>query len=134
MKMAIEANNEPSIASLVGGIIHDAQDLLKQEIALARREISQEIDKTKQAVISLSVGIGIACLGGLLLILMVVQLIHEEGGLRLWLSYLIVGGILAILGGGLFFMGKAKAARIRMLPEQTMASMKENVQWIKNRV
>jgi hypothetical protein len=130
--MATDLHHEPSFASLISGIIEDAQALFKQEAALARREIADEINKTKQAAASLGAGLGVAALGVILLTLMVVQLLHEEAGLRLWLSYLIVGGALAIVGGVLFMVGRARASTISLVPKQTMQTMKENVQWIRN--
>ena len=40
---------EPSMASLVGGIVNDAQALIKQELALAKREVTDELNKAKEA-------------------------------------------------------------------------------------
>jgi hypothetical protein len=132
--MASDLHNtsEASLTALVTGIINDAQELLKQEIALARREIADEINKSKQAAVSLGVGVAVGALGGWLLILMIVSLLNEVAGLPLWVSYLIVGGVLTIVGCGLFFAGKAKASDINLVPKQTVQTMKENVQWIKD--
>jgi hypothetical protein len=94
---------ESSIASLAGGIIADAQTLFKQELALAKREIADELIKAKEAAISLALGIGMASLGALSLMFMLV-----------------------------YFLGKKKAGALHLLPEQTIASMKDNVEWIKN--
>ena len=40
----------PSVTGLVSGILADAQELLKQQIALAKAEIRSDLQKTKQAV------------------------------------------------------------------------------------
>ncbi len=123
---------EPSMASLVSGIVSDAQDLFKQELALAKREMADELRKTRDAAISFGVGIGVAALGGWLLVLMVVYLLHEVALLPLWASYLIVGGVMVVVGCILFFVGRAKASSIHLVPQQTVETMKENVRWIKN--
>jgi len=127
--------SEPSLASLVGGIVNDAQTLIKQELALARREVTDELNKAKDAVISLAVGIGTAAVGGLLLVFMLVELLHWAWPERLplWGSYGIVGAALIVLGGGLFFFGKRRAGNVHLMPEQTLAMMKDNVAWIKNK-
>lgn len=133
--MAIDfqnASTEPSMAALVGGIVQDAQNLIKQEVALARSEIGNELKKTKEAAISLGIGIGVAALGALLLIFMLVFLLNEEADLKVWHSFGIVGGLLFILGAGLFFLGRARASEIHLVPPQTAQTMKENVQWLKN--
>jgi hypothetical protein len=126
--------SEPSMASLVGGIVHDVQALMKQELALAKREVTEELNKAKEVVILLGISIGSATLGGLLLIFMLVYLLHTASSERLplWGCYGIVGAALILLAGGLFFFGKKRAGAVHLLPEQTFATMKDNVAWIKN--
>jgi uncharacterized membrane protein YqjE len=132
MATTLTRNSEPSLASLVSGIVSDAQALIKQEMALARRELADELNKAKQATLSLGVGAAVAGLGGVLLALMVVYILHEEAGMKLWLSYLIVGGVLAIAGATLLLFARAKASEISLVPKQTVETLRENVQWIKD--
>jgi hypothetical protein len=124
---------EPSLAQLLTGIVNDAKALVRHELALATNEIREDLRKTKTAMLSLGIGIGVAALGGLLLILMLVHLLHALAGLPLWACYGIVGGLLAISGAVLLLIGKNTIARIDVIPPQTMETMKENVQWIKSR-
>jgi hypothetical protein len=131
MTMAASLQTEPSLTSLVSGIVDDAQKLIKQEIALARREFVDGLDKTKQATTSLGIGAGLAALGGVLLSFMFVYLLHEEAHLRLWLSYLIVGAIVAVGGIAFLLIARAQAAEITLVPRQTIETLRENVQWIK---
>ena len=42
-----------TIAPLLGDIVEDARDLLRQEFALAKSEIRQEIQKTKLVITAL---------------------------------------------------------------------------------
>jgi len=132
MATTLNRNSEPSLASLVSGIVNDAQALIQQEMALARRELADELNKAKQATLSLGVGVAIAGLGGVLLALMVVYILHEEVQMKLWLSYLIVGGVLAIAGATLLLFARAKASEISLVPKQTVETLRENVQWIKD--
>ena len=127
---------EPSMASLVGGIVHDAQTLLKQEMVLAKREVADELHKARDAAIALGIGIGITSVGGLLLGLMLVYLLQWASSehLTLWGCYGIVGAALMVVGGGLLFFGKRRAGAIHLMPEHTMATMKDNVAWIKNQL
>jgi hypothetical protein len=125
---------ESSMASLASGIVTDAQALFKQELALAKREFADALHKAEQAAISLAIGIGIAALGGMLLVFMLVHLLHwaSSDRLPLWSCFAIVGATMVILGGSLFYLGKKKAGDVHLMPEQTIASMKDNVEWIKN--
>jgi hypothetical protein len=122
----------PSMASLVAGIITDAERLVRQEIALARREMQTELDKAKVASISLSAGAGLAMFGAIFLGLFVVFLLNEVAGLPLWASFLIVGGVVAIVGAILLFAGIQEVRKISLVPPQTAETLQENVQWLQN--
>jgi len=122
----------PSVASLVGGIIDDAQRLVQQELRLARRELQIEWDKAKIAVLTILIGLAVCTLGGVFLGSMLVYLLHELAGLPLSGAYGIVGALLAVLGGILFYGGSKKAGEVNLVPPQTAETLKENVQWMQN--
>ena len=128
----IPVDTSPSVASLLGGIVSDLQALVRQEITLAKSEMIREWDKAKTAAGSMAVGVATLAVGGLLLLLTVVCVLHEVAGLPWWASFLIVGGAVTGLGAVLFFTGRNQAARVHVIPPQTAETMKENVQWIQN--
>jgi Putative Actinobacterial Holin-X, holin superfamily III len=125
-------SDAPSMASLVGGIISDATRLVRQEIALARREMQAEFDKAKVAGVSLAAGAGLTMFGAVFLGLMVVFLLHEVGGLPLWASFLIVGGVVVIAGAILLYAGIQQFRKVSLVPPQTAETLQENVQWLQN--
>jgi hypothetical protein len=93
----MHATDQPSLSSLLGGIIDDIQRLFRQEFALARSEVFNEWNKTKTATTLLAGGGAVLALGAILLAFMVVKLIALA--LPEWAGFLIVGGVIAILGG-----------------------------------
>ena len=125
-------SDAPSMASLVGGIISDAQRLVRQEVALARREMQAELDKAKVASIALASGAGLCMFGAIFLGLFIVFLLHEAGGLPLWASFLIVGGVVAIAGAILLYAGIQQISKVSLVPPQTAETLQENVQWLQN--
>jgi Putative Actinobacterial Holin-X, holin superfamily III len=125
-------NSEPTLGQLVRGLMNDATVLIQQELALAKYELYEEARKTKMAVVSLGAGIGVAAIGGLLLIIMLVHLLRELTEWPLWICYGIVGGICAIAGGALLYRGKQQISQIDIVPQQTVETMKENVKWLKS--
>jgi hypothetical protein len=128
----VHLESPSSMSSLVGGIVTDAQQLIRQEMLLARQEIQQEVDKAKSAAASFGAAVVLLALAGILLSFLIVYALHEGAGLSLWASFLIVGGVLAIVGGSLFAIAKNKAEAINLVPRQTVETMRENVQWLKN--
>jgi Flp pilus assembly protein TadB len=115
----------PSMTELVQGIIADTQNLIRQEITLARTEIQKDWKDLQQAGMSLGVGGALALLGGGLLALFVVSLLHEVLTLPWWVSFLIVGAVLAVTGGVFLAMGIQKMKQVEIGPEQTIQTIKE---------
>jgi hypothetical protein len=145
--MATEVQNHPeqSMASLVGGIVGDVQDLIKQQLALTRKEIEADLRKTRDAATLLAVGVGLALFGCFALCLMLAHLIHylttppllqataEPAAIPLWGCYGIVAAILLGVGGALAFAGKKKFDSFNPLPDESAQALKENIEWIANK-
>jgi uncharacterized membrane protein YqjE len=124
-------NAEPSLAQLLSALINDAQVLVRKEFALARHEIQQEIEKTRQAAIILGIGAAIVALGSMLLLVALVQGLVVWLSLPVWVSYLIVGVAFAIIGGILVKMGGARLQQVHPMPEQAIDSVRKDISWLK---
>jgi hypothetical protein len=125
--------SEPSIVALLGGIINDAKSLLAQGMALAKLEVQDQLRKGKTAAIALGMAIGIVAVGGLLLMLMLVQVLAVFTEIPLWGCFGIVGTALVAIGGVLLAIGKTKAEELDVVPQQTVETIKENTQWLAKR-
>jgi uncharacterized membrane protein YqjE len=128
----LHTDTAPSMASLVSGIINDAQQLIRQEVALAKRELQQELNKAKVAAVSFGIGIMVTACGAVMLVIMLALLIGWLiGPGYYWAGFGILGVVLLCVGGIALFLAKNKVQSITMMP-QTVETMKENAQWIKN--
>lgn len=123
--------SDPSVATLIGGIVNDAKDLLINEFTIAKLEIQQEMRKTKSAAISFAMGAGIISVGGLFLLFMCVHGLAVLLEIPLWGSYGIVGGVLFLVGAILLARGKQTAEQIDVIPPKTASTLRDNAQWIK---
>ncbi|HEV2786776.1 MAG TPA: phage holin family protein [Solirubrobacteraceae bacterium] len=122
--------HDPSAAELVKQVSEQTQRLIRQELALARLEISE---KAKHAGIGAGMLAG-AALAGLFgvgtLIAMLVLLLATA--LEPWLAALIVGGALLAIAGILALSGKGQLARATPpAPEQTIESVKADVEEVR---
>lgn len=120
-----------SFAELTSAIVEDVQKLFKLELRLARHEVSEDLERAKQAGIYFAAAGG-AFLTGLFLLALAVAQLLTWAGLPAWASSAIVGGSL-LLGGWIALRFATEKAQ-RLGPEQTVDSVKENLQWIKRRV
>jgi fatty acid desaturase len=133
--MAVQTTEETrqSSAALLSGIVDDVQHLLRQEVQLAKQELRQEWQKTKSAAVSLVAGTVALALAAVMLLFMLVYLLAFYTPIPTWGCYGIVGGVLAVIAIALLAFSKQKAGQIQV-PPQTVATLKENAQWIQNQV
>jgi len=122
----------PSVTGLVSDILSDAQELVKQQVALVRAEIKADFRRTVQAALLLAVGAGVLIPAVFLLCNMLVYVLHELAGLPLWGSYGLVGGVFTLLGAALILIGVQRFRSFNPLPDQSVAAFKENVRWMTN--
>jgi len=142
MPNEVHSSAEPGLTTLFGGIIKDIGDLIRQEIRFARAEVKSDLGKTREAFTTLSIGVGIASVSGLLLLWMLVHLLHwltlpdrsayDPATLPLWACFGIVGGAIALIGGLTVQAGIKKLKSFNPLPDLTAQSVKENVEWMTN--
>jgi hypothetical protein len=121
-----------TVTGLVSGIVADAQELIKQQVALVRAELKSDFQRTVRAAVLLAVGAAVAMPAVALLCFTIVYVLHEPVGLPLWASFLIVGGGLAILSAVLIGVGIQRFRSFNPLPDQSVAAFKENVRWMTN--
>jgi len=128
MAINLQTGSEPSVTSTVSGIIGDFQELIKQQMDLFKAEVKTDVQKAKEGVFGLSVGLGALFLGCALLCLM---LVHLLGWLvpscPLWVFYLLVGGGVTVLGGVLTIFGWKQFQSVSA--DQSIQSLQENLEW-----
>jgi len=127
---ALPPAGETSVTSLVTGIVNDAQELLKQQVALLKHDIRSDIRQAKEALTSLAVGGATAALGAILLSFMLVHLLYWlVPAVPLWGWFGIVGAAVTIIGAILIYAGVRRMTELNPLPENTVEAMRENLRW-----
>ncbi|MBD0315653.1 MAG: phage holin family protein [Nitrospiraceae bacterium] len=122
------------IFDIVSGILDDVRVLMRQEVQLLRDEVKLEVSKAGRAASGLGIGIGLLAVGGIFLLAMLVHGLHEWFNLPMWLSYAIVGGLLAGAGVVLLMRARTLASNVHAVPRRTLYAIKEDAQWIKEQV
>jgi uncharacterized membrane protein len=135
MAADVQTTNQPAagnetITGLITGILHDAEQLFKQQIALFRHEVREDFRQMALAALLLLVGGVVAGLGVLVLVLALPLLLTWATTIPLWASFTIVGAAILVVGAVLLHTGKKKFNSFNPLPDQTAEALKENIQWI----
>jgi len=118
-----------SVSEVLQDIVGNIQEIVRAEVRLAKTEVRDEAAKAKEA----SVAIGAGALSGLFSALFGLFAI-AFGLSRIvpdWAAALMVAIALAIASGVLFNLGLKRFRRVHPIPDRTMNSIKENVEWAK---
>jgi hypothetical protein len=121
-----------SLGEIAAGLAGDVQDLIKGELALARAEFDEKLHGLIAGAISL-VGGALFAFAGLVVLL--------EGGAAIlarwvpaWVSLLIVGVVIIIVGGLLARAGLATLSLRNLKPSKTVSSLGKDARLAKERV
>lgn len=128
-------NERRSLADLVSDLVRETSLLARQEVALAKAEISENVARARTAAIGIAIGAALAFAGLLVLldaaVLVLVDLLGPE--LAPWVSALIVGVVVLVVGLILLQLG-IKRIESPLMPQRTVDSLKRNVEFAKEQV
>ena len=131
---------ELSIVQLLRELTTATRTLLKQEVDLAKTEMTEKASRVGTNLGALAVGGAVAFLGALALLAAMVYGLTSilskfmSLGVAVWLAPLIVGGILAAVGTSLVKKALATLKRESLTPEKTTQSLQENKAWLKQKI
>jgi len=125
---------ERSIGELFGQLTQDMTLLVRQEVQLARTEMTEKLSKLTTNLISVGAGGFVAYLGGLALMAALILAIRDLANISLAWSALIVGAILAIIGYVMLQRGMKELKQVELAPRRSVENIKDDVQSIKDDV
>ena len=123
-----ERRDEPSLGELFAELARETSTLVRQEVELAKTEMSQKAVRVGRDVGFLAIG-GAVLYAGFLALLAALIVGLGQLGLPWWLSALLVGLVVAAVGGFLIQQGLAALRREDLAPRQTIATLKEDAEW-----
>jgi uncharacterized membrane protein YqjE len=126
------AQNGRTMAEILRDIIADVQEIVRSEFRLAKAEVQEETAKVARSGIPLIVGLllGLYALGFILL-----AAVHALSiVVAAWLATLIVGFVVGVVSLILINLGRNRLKGVKVVPEKTIGTVKENVQWARNQI
>jgi uncharacterized BrkB/YihY/UPF0761 family membrane protein len=118
--------------SLFGDLANEMSNLVRQEVALARVEISQKAKYAGRNIGYLVVGGAVAYAALLAVLAAVIMLLDKV--MPAWGAALLVGVVVAAIGW--LLVGKAMSAlqQMEVTPRETVETLKEDAAWMKQQI
>lgn len=127
---AAPRNADPTIGRLVADATENLSGIVRNEIALAKAEVSVDAKKAGKGA-AMFAAAGFFALFGLGFLLHTIALGLIAVGLADWLAYLIVTLVLFIVAGILALIGKSALSKVKGKPQRTIATTKESIEAVK---
>ena len=133
--------HERSLKDLLKELRDESVYLFKQEIALAKTEMSEKASLAGRNAVYVGAGGFVVFTGAILLLHGVsigLSMLLLEWGVDAewssWLGHLIVGAIVALVGYMMLQKGITTLKHETFVPERTVESLKEDKEWVKRKV
>jgi hypothetical protein len=128
-----ETRDDRSLGELLGDLAQQTATLARQEVELAKTEMTEKASRVGRNLGFLAIG-GAVAYAGFLAILAALIVALAANGVPWWLAALLVGVVVAGVGYVLVQKGLAALKREELAPRQTIETLKEDKDWAKEQI
>lgn len=118
-----------SVTELLSRLATESSQLVRDEIALVRQELREQVVIVRTVLLLSAVAAFIAFAALLALCGAAAAALAPVTGV--WQALLIIGGALALIFGIVAFVSMRTMRRMTLKPEQTLETLEENKEWLK---
>ena len=126
----MQGRDDRSLGELFAELAQETSTLVRQEVNLAKVEMSEKASRAGRHIGILAAGGALAYAGLLAILAAVIVLLNNI--MPLWVSALLVGLVVAVVGYLLVRRALDALKREDFAPRQTMETLKEDQQWAKD--
>ena len=131
--MAVQnMQNGRSMGEVLQDIVANIQEIVRSEFRLAKAEIQEEAHKIARSSIPMGIGIVMALYAVGFILLAIVHGLSTV--MEAWLAALIVSVAVLVASMTLIAAGRKRLKQVKVVPEKTIETVKENVQWAKGQI
>jgi hypothetical protein len=121
-----------SLGDLFSDLTQNASLLARQEVQLAKVEMQEKAKEAGGEIAS--IGIGAALGNAALLALTAAAILGLSLYMSPWLAALVVALVLGVIAGLLIWRGVSALKEMTVVPEQTVATLKEDKEWLSRQI
>lgn len=134
-------NSEPNIVNLLRQLRDDTTALVREEIVLAKTEISEKVSYASHQAVYLGIGAFVGSSALLLLLMSLGYLLTEvflrqgtNPGTAAFLGFLIVAVVVGIISAALISKAIKGFRKEPIIPDRTVQSLREDKQWAQSKL
>jgi xanthine/uracil permease len=131
--MMAQLRDERSLGDLFSDLSRETTTLVRQEVQLAKAELSQSATEAARGIGMLVAG-GAVAYAGLLFVLLAIVFGLIEAGWDAWLSALVVGVVVVAIGAFLVLRARESLKPANLAPQKTVETLKEDAEWAKEQI
>lgn len=124
--------DKQSLGEIISSLFGDISTLFRQEVDLAKTEMTQKASRAAKDAVGAIVGAVVAIFGVNILLWSLIYGLTNF--MPLWLSALIVGGVITLIGAIVLINGIKDIQDIDPAPERTVRTLKEDAQFAKEKI
>lgn len=124
--------DDRSLGELFAELSHEMSTLVRQEVTLAKTELSQKAATAGRNVGALAVGGAVLYAGFLALVAAAAVILALF--LPWWAAVLIVGVIVTAVGAALVMKGLSTLRQMEVIPQETVQTLKEDKAWAQKEI
>jgi hypothetical protein len=126
----MQSRDNRSLGELFSELAQETSTLVRQEVNLAKTEMSQKASSAGKHVGVLAAGGALAYAGMLAILAGIIALLNDV--MPLWVAALLVGIVVAVVGYLLIRRGLDALKREDFTPRETIETLKEDQEWAKD--
>jgi hypothetical protein len=128
-----QLRDERSLGDLFSDLSRETTTLVRQEVQLAKAELTQSATEAARGIGMLVAG-GAVAYAGLLFLLLAIVYGLIEAGWDAWLSALVVGLVVVAVGAILVLRARESLKPANLAPQKTVETLKEDAAWAKEQI
>ena len=131
--MMAQLRDERSLGDLFSDLSRETTTLVRQEVQLAKAELTQSATEAARGIGMLVAG-GAVAYAGLLFLLLAIVFGLIQAGWDPWLSALAVGVVVVAIGAVLVLRARESLKPANLAPRRTVETLKEDQEWAKEQI
>ncbi|HVU35910.1 MAG TPA: phage holin family protein [Opitutaceae bacterium] len=130
-----------SLSSLIRNLRDETTTLMRQEIDLAKAELKDNTAHLASHAVQIAIGAFVGYAGAIVILVGIGLLVSSifvrlgmQQDMAVWLALVIVGVVVALIGGGMAMRAKKAIAAEDIAPRQTGRTLRADKQWVENKL